>query len=465
MLRLSRELHDGTRRPTIYQPRCAPYLPAIVVLVVLLAACNRNNLTATPPAAPASVTAGAPGDGTPVAGATTNAAPVATAETPSTPAATPPPTPTPLTGRVVLWHSWAQAEGDALAAMLADAQRGYPQVQVDTLFVAPDNLISAYADAVAAGGGPDLLLAPNWWLGDLVEANALLNLDTVVGGNLDETYWPATVASMRYNGSLYGFPLTGSTVALYVNTNLVPPEAIATNTDSLLSTATANPEAGIGLYATLFHTYWGFPAYGAQLVDELGVATLDQYPGAAEYLAWINAMNRVPGSYVAADYGMLLDRYKKGEFAYLVDGPWAIPELVAALGDGLQVVPLPAGPAGSAQPWLTSDGIFVNPTITAEQQIVALNIALFLSSDSTAATLANIGGLLPAARTVDLSAAPLLQGFAAQAATAQAMPATPEMQTIWTYGDDMIIKALTGVADPATIVIETTTLINEANGR
>ena len=45
------------------------------------------------------------------------------------------------------------------------------------------------------------------------------------------------------------------------------------------------------------------------------------------------------------------------------------------------------------------------------------------------------------------------------------MPATPEMDAVWTYGGDMILKALTNVAPPPAIVAETTALINEANGK
>jgi maltose-binding protein MalE len=236
-------------------------------------------------------------------------------------------------------------------------------------------------------------------------------------------------------------------------------------TTALLTAASANPTSGIGLYATLFHTYWGFPAYGAQLLNDQGIAILDQSPGAADYLLWLNTLNNTPGSYVNSDYGMLLDRFKKGEFAYLVDGPWAMADLRTVLGDALSVSPLPAGPAGAAQPWLYSDGLFVNPTITSGQQTLALNVALFFSSDQAGTTLATVGSLLPAARNADLSSTPLLQGFAAQAATAAAMPTTPAMNEVWTYGSDLIVKALTGVAEPPVIVKETTTLINEANGK
>lgn len=436
--------------------RCTQFgLFWLVVNLLLLSACNNNDPTPTPPPAPP---AGLAALVTPKAEATS-------APTPAATTATTAPTPTPLAGRVVLWHSWAQSEGDALAAILAQIKEAQPGIQVDTLFVAPNDLVASYAQAVAAGNGPDLVLAPNWWLGDLIAANAILNLDTVVGGNLDASYWPAAVAAMRHQGSLYALPLTYNLVALYVNNNLVPPEGIPTDTNTLLASATITQTSGIGIYATLFHTYWGFPAYGAQLLDEQGVVTLDQSNGAAEYLTWLNSINQIPGSYVNSDYGMLLDRFKKGEFAYLVDGPWALPELRTVLGDALSVVPLPAGPNGPAQPWLYSDGIFVNPTISPEQQTLALNVAILMSGDQAGTTLAEIGGLLPAARNADLSASPLLQGFAAQAANATAMPTTAEMNEVWTYGSDMIIKALTGVAEAPDIVAETATLINEANGK
>jgi arabinogalactan oligomer / maltooligosaccharide transport system substrate-binding protein len=430
----------------------------IVAMALLLAACNRDEPTPTPTAtSTASTDVGmATTPGTTTAGATA-------AEVPATPTVAP--TPTPQTGRIVLWHSWAQAEGDALAAILTQFQAAQPTIQIDTLYVAPNDLVPSYAEAVRTGSGPDLIIAPNWWLADLAGANTLLNLDTLAPADLEARAWPATVAAMRYQGSLYGLPLTYNLVALYVNNTLVPPEGIPADLDTLLDTARTTPTAGMGLYATLFHTYWGLPAYGAQLLNDQGVVTLDQSGGAAAYLAWLNALNSTPGSYVNSDYGMLLDRFKKGEFAYFVDGPWALPELRTVLGDALSVAPIPAGTAGPAQPWIYSDGLFINPTIAAEQQSLALTVALFLSGDQAGTTLATVGGLLPAARNADLSTTPYLQGFTAQAATAAPMPITPEMSEVWTYGGDMILKALTSVAPPPAIVAETTALINEANGK
>lgn len=433
--------------------RCIPLW--ILLAALLLAGCNRREPTPTPTPTTAV--------GMIAAAATSAATPATDATDAATP--TPAPTPTPLSGSLVLWHSWAQADADALAAVLALLQTQMPGVTVETLFVAPADLLPAYADAVAAGGGPDLVLAPNWWLNDLVQAAAVAPLDAHVEPAALDAYWPAALDSLRVQGTLYGLPVNYHLVALYVNQSLLPAEGAATTTDALLEQARLAPQSGAGLYATLFHLYWGLPAYGAQLLDASGRVTLDQNGGAADFLSWLASLNQTPGSYVNSDYGMLLDRFKKGEFAYLVDGPWSLRELRSALGDTLTVTSLPAGPAGPAQPWLYADGLFVNPRLDDTHRALALAVGQALTSAAAGTIMAQTAGMLPAARAAELGDDPLLAGFARQAADAAAMPTTPEMAEVWAYGGDMLLKALTGVAPPPAIVAETTALINEANAK
>lgn len=428
-----------------------------VLITLLLAACENETPTPTPTATPevdtAQISVITP----------TVEAPDGAPEERSEPTATP--TPLPIGGTVVLWHSWAGADGDALNTMLSAAARDYPELAVETLFVAYDDLVQAYVSAVENGGGPDLILAPNQWLGDLVEAQAVLALEEEVIGPALEEFWPATRDSMRWDGTLYGLPTTFELVSLYYNRGYIEPEALPTTTDELLALAQANPLLGIGLYNSLYHLYWGIPAYGSQLFDASGVAVLDQSTGTADYLNWLADMNETPGIFVDSDYGMLLDRFKKSEFAFFVDGPWSIDELRGALGDNLAVAQLPAGPVGPAQPWLSADGIFFNPASSVEQQRLALALALHLSSTESGTALAEIAHRLPANRNVAIDADPLLAGFMQQAQNAAPIPLIPEMQEVWGYGGDMLIKALNGVAEPGQVVQETTTLINEANGK
>jgi len=425
----------------------------IVVVLALLAACED-----TPPASEPVVDTAA----TPAAGAATTT--TGGAPAPSIlPTATP--TPTPLAGRIVLWHSWAEGDGDALAAILAAYQQAEPGVTVDTLFVAYPDLAQAYADAVAGGSGPDLVLAPNWWLGDLATAGVIQPLDDLVPAADLDSYWPAALGNFVWQGRLYGLPTNYELVSVFVNRSLADPAALPRTLDGWLAQAQQAQALGIGLYNNLYHLAWGLPAYGARLFDDNGMAIIDQGGDAAGYLAWLRTLSQTPGSYVDPDYGMLLDRFKKGEFAYFVDGPWAIEELRGVFGDSLAVTPLPAGPAGPAQPWLSADGVLMNPTLAPEQQQIALSFARFLTTAESGALIASLGKRLPAARNTALGDDALLTGFAQQAINAQPMPALPEMAQAWGYGGDMFVKAVDGAADPAATVRETAALINDATGK
>ncbi|MCB9161698.1 MAG: extracellular solute-binding protein [Caldilineaceae bacterium] len=380
-------------------------------------------------------------------------------------AATPTAVPLPA-GTVTLWHSWAGADADALTAILEDFRAAYPDVTVETLFVSYNDLPQAYADAVAAGGGPDLVFTPNWWVGDLVRAGAALPLDGALPVDQLTGYYPAALDNLRADGVLYGLPVTVETAGLYVNNALLTDGVPATTAD-WLAAVQADPAAGAatggGIYLNLYHLIWGFPAYGARLMDDDGLVVLDQGDGAAQFLSWLHEMSQTQGNFVSFDYGMLLDRYKKGEFPYFIDGPWAAADLRQALGDALAVVPLPAGPAGPAQPWLSADGLVLNPAASQQQQALALLTAWFITNQESGARWAQIAGRVPAQRDADLGGDPVLAGFAAQAATAMPMSTRPEMEQVWGYGGDMLLKVVNDVLAPADAVTEAAALINEAN--
>ena len=428
----------------------------LILLVAILATACNEPMPTPPPTLSVTTTQPATAN-TPENSATEAVQPASTPTVAPTPAQ-------PVEGKVVFWHSWVGADADALATMLVALKQRYPNLQVDTLFVADNDLPQSYAEAVQAGGGPDLVLASNWWLGEMVAAEVVQPLDAMLPAETLDSYWPATLDSLRWQGQLYGLPTNFELISLFYNRALVDPAQVPTTTEELLALARANPQQGIGLYATLYHLYWGFPAYGAQWFDEDGRVILDSGDGAVDFLTWLAALNKVDGSFVDDDYAMLLDRFKKGEFAFLVDGPWSIGDLRSALGDNLALTRLPAGAAGPAQPWLSADGLLINPRVTADQQRLALVVAQHFTSAESGLVLAEIAKRLPANRTVRLQD-PLLQGFLEQAADAQVWPMIPEMEEVLGYGGDLLLRVLAGEEEPTKVVKETATLINEANGK
>jgi len=431
-------------------------LLALLVFLLVLAACQDEMPTPMPVATATTAPVAASGES--VGAATTPVPPQ------PTPTDAPTPTPEILNGTVTLWHSWSRADGDALAQILENFAAANPGITVQTLFVAYTDLPQAYADAVAAGGGPDLILAPAWWLRQLVEVGALWPLSDQLGAGESDQWMAAALDNLTIDGTLYGLPTNYELVGLYYNRSLVDEAALPATTDDLLALADADPAQGIGLYLNFYHLYWGIPAYGGALFDEGGQVVLDKTPGASQFLKWLLEFSKTPGSFVSLDYGMLLDRFKKGEFAFFVDGPWSSVELRQALGDNLGVAPLPAGPAGPARPWLSGDGVFLNPVVDATQQQLALHLARHIANAPSGAILAQTAGRLPAQQEAPVSD-PLLQGFAAQAETALSEPHSPAMSQVWGYAGDMLVKVINGGTLPDVAVMETSALLNDALNR
>ena len=469
--------NPDSRNPVRYPPTWRGMLLLLLLpALLLLGACNDETPVPTAPVptalAPATTvsTDAANAVNEPVVATVVATAPPAqdgdadrAAATPAPAAASP--TPDSPRGNLVVWHSWAGQDADALAAILDGFAARYPGVAVDTLYVAYNDLPQSYADAVALDAGPDLIFAPNWWLSDLVSANATQPLDQLLTAADLEGIWPAALDNLRVGGALHALPVSVDLAGLYVNTDLLPAAGIPATTADWLAAVQTDPAAGSGLYLNLYHLYWGIPAYGGQLMDADGTVIVDATSGAADFLTWLQSMSQSQGNYVDLDYGMLLDRFKKGEFPYFVDGPWAAPELTAALGDALTVAPLPAGPAGPAQPWLSADGVVLNPTLETDQQALALLLMREMTSPAAGTAWAQIAGRIPNRVAVELGESAILAGFAAQAATAQSMPARPEMDAVWGYAGDMLVKVINGVMEPGEAVTEAAALINDQNGK
>ena len=376
-----------------------------------------------------------------------------------------PPTSAAFFGTVELWHSWAGKDGDALAAIVDRFHQTNPNIEVETVFVDYGDLAQSYTEAVQGGGGPDLILAPNWWLRELAAAKVIMPVDIQVTAQERMQFIPASIENLVWEGRLYGLPTDYELVALYFNRRLLDESNLPGTVDDLIELALESPFQGAGIYSNFYHLVWGVAAYGGEIFDTDGRVILEQSPGTAEFLTWLKRADSTPGIFVSLDYGMLMERFKKEEFALFMDGPWSLGELRQRFGQDLGVSALPAGLSGPARPWLSADGVFLNPSRTTDQQELALTLARHLTNAESGSLVAQIAGRLPAHKDADLSGTPLLAGFAIQAGNAIPQPHNPELDEVWGYATDMITQVLRGSATPEEAVLEASTLINEANGK
>ncbi|MCZ0937220.1 MAG: extracellular solute-binding protein, partial [Caldilineaceae bacterium] len=126
-----------------------------------------------------------------------------------------------LVGTVKLWHSWAGNDGDALTAIVERFNQTNSNIRVETEFVEYGELARSYAVAVKNGEGPDLILAPNWWIRELASSKVLLPIGNQITAQERAQFIPASIDNLDWEGTLYGLPTDYELVALYFNRRLL----------------------------------------------------------------------------------------------------------------------------------------------------------------------------------------------------------------------------------------------------
>lgn len=395
-------------------------------------------------------------------------APDPTNSVPATATPLPSPTSTPepelgLSGNIVLWHSWNGEDLKLLNSMLDRLQSDHPDLYLDAVHVSPSEVRERLLDAILAGNGPSLLLAPIARYPDLASENLvqLLNgyMDQVQQANLLSSAWYGnTIAS-----SLVALPAWVETVALYVNTDLIAPNEVPRTLDDLLARADLSDSPLLGLYISPFHLSWGFPAHGAVMLDAGYRVVLDQQPGAEAWLTWLREANQSRGIWLSQDYAELQRAFRHGELPMIIDGSWTLDSFVPALGDSLRVLSIPDGPAGPARPFVTSESFFViagqSPRDTDASVMAALAL-IELAADSPHTTRG-----LPTAQREPAADPRAAREFKSLLEQTVPMYVGPGAKVIWDLAQIMFERALAGQEPTADLVVRFALLANEQMGR
>lgn len=416
----------------------------LVVLALLIAACAA-------PAAPAPAATTAPAAATQAPAAATEA-PAAATEAPA--AATE--APAAAAAAIKLWHGQTGAEADALNAVIKKFQDANPGTTVEILAVPFDQLKNKFTTEASTGGGPDLLIGPKDWIGELAQADLILSLDDMsdkVGlNNLN----PSAVDANKFQGKVWAFPESTEAVALWLNTDKVktPP----TNEDELLKLA---EESGVAINSQFYNSLGILSAYGAKLFDENQKCILDQ-GGTADALEWLVKAKGTKGVIIDTDGGKLDAAFKDGQVAAIFNGPWATGDYAKALGaDKLGIAaPITMGP-GKFAPFLGTKNVFLSANSAGDNQAAAVKFLNFLSQPDTQALFVPVGHI-PSNPNVKIDD-PIIAGFLAQTQSSTYFPNEPEMGAVWTPAGDMITAVLEGKSAPHDAAVAACKTINEAN--
>lgn len=344
-----------------------------------------------------------------------------------TPAATPAATsePTKAAVEVTFWHAYAtgSAEETAMAKLVEQAGKDLPHIKINVLQIPFGDIFNKYRTDVAAGGGPDMFIAPNDSMGDDARAGLIADITSLVEGKLSG-YSQLSIDGMTLDGKIYGVPESLKAVALYYNKELLPNPPKTTDELKALMESDTPISVSFGCYH-----HWGFyNAFGGKIFDENWNFVADQ-GGVADAFAYLNDLYQVAVEKgLPKNDGDAAAPFREGKIAMTTNGNWALGDYKTALGDKLGVVPLPAGPAGPAAPLLGVDGFYLNPN--SANKDAAIELALYLTNKNSQTVMMNEAGHVPARSDVEVTD-PLLKGFADAFQTAQFRPQVPEMGKYW----------------------------------
>jgi arabinogalactan oligomer/maltooligosaccharide transport system substrate-binding protein len=423
---------------------------AITLMALLLAACGGT--AATPTAAPAPA-AEAP-TAAPAAEAPT-AAPAAEAPT-AAPAAGGAMDGSKITGDVTLWHAYGSgsAEETAINQLIEKAKADNPDANITVLAVPFDQIFNKFETEAAAGGGPDMFIAPNDSLGKEVRADLLMAIDEQMQGHLDNLL-PVAVEGCIVDGKLYCVPESLKAVALFYNTDKV--KQAPKTTDELLAAVKGGMK--LALNENAYHNVGFFTGFGGKIVDDTGKCALD--PAFGEAMAYLKEL-QAAGMEFFTDGGKANDAFQTGKVDAIINGPWATGDYKKSLGDKVGVAPVPAGPKGPAGPLTGTDGFYVN--VNTPNVAGAVALALYLTSPDSMKVYVDVAGHVPADKTIQISD-PVTKGFAEAAATGYPRPQVKELDNFWGNFDDAVKNVIEKGTDPAQVSKEACAAMDKANGK
>lgn len=316
--------------------------------------------------------------------------------------------------------------------------------EVELVYVPVNEIVQNMLLNAPEGQGPDLIATiPHDQLGQLAEAGVLASMEQFATPEYVEDLTEQSRLAFTLGGQLYGLPMYVDGPALIVNRDLVPegPETL----EDMLATAqeltTADTYGFLQVQDadTFYHNYaWthGLGGYvfgrdeeGNLDPSDIGLANEGAVRAAELVRSLRYDLNLIPPG---VSYDIMHGQFLEGSAAMVVNGPWAIPDYVAA-GIDVDVMPIPASEDGTEYAgFMGVQGVVLNEF--SDSKIDAANLAKWLIRADAQVDLARAGGRIPASQGAaeQVSDDPVIAGFAAALADAEPMPNIPEMGAVWT---------------------------------
>jgi len=311
-----------------------------------------------------------------------------------------------------------------------------PDITIKFVNVELADAVSQIALDGPAGIGPDLFAAPHDRLGSFVSDGHIL--PTVNADTVSNEVLASCATALTYEGTMYGYPISAETYALYYNKALIAEEDVPTTWEGVKSFAetfnAANPgkhgfmmDVGNAYYSIIFTTSQDNRLFGPTGTDTSN--TNINSPASIEGMQYFQGLRSILDSPAEDLATSVTDgAFSAGNVALYISGPWNInPFSDAGIDFGVTTLPSLPGNDTPVASFSGTRAMFVSAYSTHPEE--AAKFAEFLLTPEMQKLRFDLTGALP---STDVQVeSPYVAGFTGQLEYAFPMPSIPQMGKFW----------------------------------
>lgn len=250
-------------------------------------------------------------------------------------------------------------EAELMKARVKAFEQENPGIKVNFVEIAFGSANNYLKTAMLGDQSLDGFRSDNSWVPEFVELGLLQPIDNLISPEDANDFNPTALESVRIGGKLYGLPTVMEAPALLYNKRLLrengysePPKTM----DELMAMANKLTASGsYGLYVSN-DSYFALPyiwAFGGETMTD----DRKSHIASAESVQALAFMQQLRASGVTQPYpdfsdgyNRMMNDFKEGKSAMIVNGPWAVSDLLTGSefqdAGNLGIAAVPAGPGG-----------------------------------------------------------------------------------------------------------------------
>ncbi len=337
--------------------------------------------------------------------------------------------------KLVVWES-LQGPDEFIKQAGEAYTKLHPNVTVEFVNVELGDASGQIALDGPAGVGPDLFAAPHDKLGELVTGGHVLA--TASPDKVKASVLGACSQALTYNGTMYGYPVSAETYALFYNKALISENEVPKTWEDLSAWVKSFNAKNSGKYGFIMDVGNGYYTIifttekGNRLFGKSGTDTSQSYlntDAAVDGMKFFQSLRSILN--VEADdlsTSACDAAFQSGNAAMHITGLWNVRPFEDA-GLDFGVAPLPSLPGESTPSASFSGTRSMQVSAYSDHPEEAADFAMFLISPEMQQLRFDLTGAMPSINTTVSSK--YISGFLKQLDYAFPMPSIPEMGAFW----------------------------------